>query len=138
MSVLKDNRSPVEDILILLHSIVNTTPLASQIFDTVPFDGGVTLVPVSAISTGTYTFTINESDDSNMANANAIDSKNLIGTLSDINKTAFDPPGQMLNVLGLLNVKRFIQITGVSSTGDPGVVSVAVRATSNDQPIENV
>ncbi len=138
MPVLIENRSPTEDILALLHSITDTSINVGAIIDVLSFDGGVTFVPVSAISTGTYAFTIQESDDSGMANANVIDDKNLIGTLGQINKTSFDPPGDFLNVLGLINVKRFIRISGQSSTGDPGVVSVAVRAANNARAVVNV
>ena len=132
-----DSRSKVRDIVAFLHNITDTNLESGAIIDTNSFDNGLTLVPLAAISGDIYVFSIRESEDSGMANSNAIDQKNLIGTLDDLIKTTFDPVGSTLNALGLIDVKRFIQIFGISTSGSAGVVSVYARATENEQPVVN-
>jgi len=140
MGILVENRSPTKDFLSFLHQVSDTSPHGGSIIDTQGMSAGLTFVPTSFDLAGgeNYTFVINESDDSAMSGATPIDAKRLVGSLSDITfTTSVSTEGDFLNVIGVFNTKRFVQIVGTSTNGTQGDVWVFLRSIDENQAVVN-
>lgn len=139
MGILVENRSPTKDFLTFLHEISDTNPHSGSIIDTQGMSKGLTFVPWGDDIGGSenYTFVINESDESDMAGATPIDNNRLVGSLDDIIITGTTGEGEFLNVIGVFNTLRFVQIVGTSTDGTTGEVWVYSRSNEDDQPVVN-
>lgn len=113
----RDLRSNLKNIQIMNSNITSNTTTTSAILDTRDFDPGVMFLLRAALWTdGTYTPTINQSDDPAMADATAVTGLSLIGTIAGVTLSAAQVNNTDIPSIGIVNTKRYIQIS-VASTG---------------------
>lgn len=120
------------DLLInnVLNAVINSdTTTNGSIIDTADYDTGVMFdFAAIAYTAGTYTPLLEESNDSGMAGATVIPTANLIGTIADATLTAATPAGGQLPTIGVVETKRYVRLSIVStSTGAATVVINAIR-----------
>ncbi len=146
MGVLIENRSQTLDRVALIHTVTDTSIQVGIAVDTAVNVQGVTFVVEARNlqANEVYEFLIEEDDDSGFSNPNTVESARLTGPISDLTRSIAnglvnDAEGRFLNAIGVVNVKRFVRISGTATVaGTSGDVIVLTRKILTNQPVLNV
>ena len=115
MSV-KDIKSQLQSNIALNATIVTNTTTNGAIIDNANFDLGIMfIVQCTEYTNGTYNFTIEEGDKSDLSDATIVPAKKLIGDLSDLTITAISASGELINSVGVFSNKRYLRLKAVST-----------------------
>lgn len=137
MGVLVENRTQSLDTFVLFSNLPFQGTAVSSTVDTEAHIRGVTFIPFVAfvIPFGeSWTFLINESDDSGMANSNVIEDARLTAPINSMSISSPSNTGDILKAVGVFNTKRYINITATNVVGGGAGLNVLARAILNEQP----
>jgi hypothetical protein len=113
---VREFRSIIATQLAFNANITTNTTTNGFIIDVKPYNDGIKFVPACvAFTDGTYNFTLEESDASNMSGSDLIDPSEIDGLLSGLTKTAADTLGVILANVAILATKRYVRINVVST-----------------------
>jgi hypothetical protein len=128
---VKDIRSHAQSNVALSANISTNTTTNGAILDTANFELGLMFtLMASAYTDGTYDVTIEHGNDPALADAAALSSDNLIGTLANMQLTAVSASGAKLKTIGVFGNKRYVRLnivsTGVTTGADLHVISTQI------------
>jgi hypothetical protein len=109
MSELRDIKNNIETDLAFYRQFTANGSWNGYILDTAHYESGIMFsFAVIDYTDGTYTVTIQESDDSGMSGATTVTSNNVIGSLSDLIFTA--DTGVPMVTIGIIGTKRYVRL----------------------------
>lgn len=113
---VKDIRSHAQSNVALSANVTTDTTTNGAILDTANFDLGLMFtLMASEYTDGTYDVTIEHGNDAALADAAALSSDNLIGTLANMQLTAVSASGAKLKTIGVFGNKRYVRLNIVST-----------------------
>lgn len=129
---VKDIRSDLQQNIALTVAVTGDGTTNGFAIDTADFELGLMFsVLVNNFTDGSYTFTLEESDDSAFTTPVAIvdgDDK-LIGTLAGLIATAASASGSILKTIGVVSNLQFVRLNVVAASVTTGanIVSIATQ-----------
>lgn len=130
---VKDSRSYMLPELAFSAAISSDTTTNGAIIDTAKYELGLTFnVAAAAWTDGTYTFTLEESDDSGMSGAVDIDDSKLIGTEAGLTISAAETQGDILGSIGVFSNLRYVRLKVTSTSTATGATIVSILEKSGE------
>lgn len=127
---IQDIRSDLSNSAALIATVTGNGTTNGAIIDTAEMDGGLMFsVSAPVYTDGTYTFTLQEGDESNLSDAATVASGKLLGSLTDLTLSAATASGGDMADIGVFSNKRYVrlQVTAASVTTGATIVAVATQ-----------
>lgn len=133
---IRDIRNQMLPKLAFKATINSDTTTAGNIIDTADYLGVCYTPLCTTYGAGTYTFVLNESDDSGMAGSNVVDAGKMIGTLAGAAISAVSPSGATGNLpsFGAFGTKRYLRLDVVSVTSTTTAIAVVFQGATEVSP----